>query len=136
MTDIQRELDVSLKLGKEAECKDKALGTVINRWLGKFHISQQNLSLPCNLAKDFQTGKGLLTKGWKSRKCGHSAAPSSRRTESCLSLVLTEILFPNICAGHWTTSDPLPFPFACPSHIAFSEGAELTVPQIRAEAAL
>lgn len=32
-----RELDVSLKLGKEAESKDKSLGTVINRWLGKFH---------------------------------------------------------------------------------------------------
>lgn len=63
---------MSLRLGKEAECKDKALGTVINRWLGKFHISQQNPSLPCNLAEDFQAGKGLLTKGWKSRKCGHS----------------------------------------------------------------
>lgn len=36
---INIELDVSLKLRKEAECKDKALGTVINRWLGKFHIS-------------------------------------------------------------------------------------------------
>lgn len=30
-------------------------------------------SLPA-MAEDFQTGKGLLTKGWKSRKCGHSAA--------------------------------------------------------------
>lgn len=58
-----RELEASLKLGKEAEGKDKALGTVINRWLGKFHISQQNPSLSCNLAEDFQTRKGLLTKG-------------------------------------------------------------------------
>lgn len=38
-TAINTELDASLKLGKEAECKDEALGTVINRWLGKFHIS-------------------------------------------------------------------------------------------------
>lgn len=105
-----RELDVSLKLGKQAECKDKALGTVINRWLEKFHISQQKSLPACNLAEDFQTGKGLLTKGWKSRECGHSAAPSSRRRESCLSLALTEMLSPNICAGRWTTPVPPSFP--------------------------
>lgn len=53
---------MSLKLGKEAECKDEAPGTVINRWLGKFHISSQKSPPALQLGRRLPDRKGDLNK--------------------------------------------------------------------------